>query len=172
MHNRKQAAFTLIEIIIVIAALGILAAIAIPNFADYRRRGLSLARTYDTADTRIVMTALKKAFSQQNMPLEIIEDSQGYIETAWVEYLGEEGHGLLRKRWEERKKYVVEIKRELTQEKIRLNISILIQEKPPNDKWADKDTIRDGTLMPEVRGGLNSSFERYYSELKLQRKGG
>ena len=58
--NKKG--FTLIELMIVIAIIGILAAIAIPQFAAYRTKSYNSAAT---ADLRNVKTSLEAFFADQ-----------------------------------------------------------------------------------------------------------
>ena len=55
MRNRKG--FTLIELLIVVAIIGILAAIAIPQFAAYRARGYNSAATSDLKNIKTTLEA-------------------------------------------------------------------------------------------------------------------
>lgn len=60
---KNQKGFTLIELMIVIAIIGILAAIAIPQFAAYRQRGVK--STMD-ADVKNIATAVEAYFQDFN----------------------------------------------------------------------------------------------------------
>jgi type IV pilus assembly protein PilE len=50
-----QSGFTLIELMIVVAVIGILAAIAIPNYRDYIKRGKAAEATSNLATLRVKM---------------------------------------------------------------------------------------------------------------------
>jgi len=61
IRNRKG--FTLIELLIVVAIIGILAAVAIPQFAAYRMRGYNSAAI---SDLRNFKTSLESHFADNS----------------------------------------------------------------------------------------------------------
>ena len=76
--NSRETGFTLIELMIVVAIVGILAAVAYPNYQDYTRE----ARRTDGHNALLTLANnLEKHFSDENTYTADL-DAMGYTETA------------------------------------------------------------------------------------------
>jgi prepilin-type N-terminal cleavage/methylation domain-containing protein len=62
-NNQKKKGFTLIELIVVIAILGILAAVAVPRLTGFQQQA---RRTQIVTDSRTIATAIDALIAQSN----------------------------------------------------------------------------------------------------------
>ena len=84
LRKKSDKGFTLIELMIVIAIIGILAAIAIPNFISYRRRGYNAAANADIKNAYTAAQAYFSDYPTGTIDTTVLTDSYGFKSTTSV----------------------------------------------------------------------------------------
>ncbi|MBC8391029.1 MAG: prepilin-type N-terminal cleavage/methylation domain-containing protein [Deltaproteobacteria bacterium] len=81
LSGNDEKGFTLIELMIVIAIIGVLAAIAIPNFISYRQTGYNAAANSDAKNAYTSAQAYFTDFPNKTLSTTTQLNSYGYVAT-------------------------------------------------------------------------------------------